>query len=188
MDRVWDAVGSLVCSVAKMLYSTLVVTKISLWVRQSLSIACLQDPLNIYNFSILLWCLQVDRRVHVVLDSVLGILLKCLHSTVSSSAPCWYVRARDDSRARTVLHMKTSTATRLMRSMWRHFWQCICMFESQCICPCSSDSLHLVEGNYLGQLSSNSVLMLRHAVIMQCLSASVLSALGRKRSLGMRGG
>ena len=30
MDRVWDAVGSLVCSVAKMLYSTLVVTKISL--------------------------------------------------------------------------------------------------------------------------------------------------------------
>jgi hypothetical protein len=30
MDRVWDVVGSLVCSVAKMLYSTLVVTKISL--------------------------------------------------------------------------------------------------------------------------------------------------------------
>lgn len=53
-----------------------------------------------------------------------------------------------------------------------HFW--ICMFESQCICPCSSDSLHLVEGNYLGQLLSNSVLMLRHAVIMQwSCSASV---------------
>lgn len=96
--------------------------------------ACLQDPLNIYNFSILLWCLQVDRRVHVVLDSVLGIFLKCLHSTVSSSAPCWYVRVRHDSRARTVLHTKTSTATRLMRSMWRHFWQCIwCIFESACL-------------------------------------------------------